>query len=110
MLCVPTDKFETVMLATPDSTGAVPNMVEKSLKVTVPVGVGKPFKLAARLAVNVTGWLKEEGFAELETLTLEPPRFKNTVTTESANPVTTRSGAPSLLKSPTCQNPLRKSY
>src|SRR5260370_21200807 len=42
----------------------LPRVLEPSLKVTVPVGSPPPGALAVTVAVNVTGWLYTEGFAE----------------------------------------------
>src|SRR6266853_1870435 len=58
----PTAMAEVVNVAIPlPFSVPVPNVVEPSLKVTVPVGTPLPGGVAVTVAVNVTGWLNTEG-------------------------------------------------
>jgi len=57
------------------STGAVPNIVAPSLKVTVPPGVPLPQPFTATAAVKVTAWPKLLGLMELTSVVLVASLF-----------------------------------
>jgi len=57
MECDDAARVEVVKVARPLSSVAVPNVVEPSLKVTVPVGTPPAGGAGLTTAVNVTGWL-----------------------------------------------------
>src|SRR5438876_11019852 len=66
MPCDPTDNVETIILACPATSGAVPKLVPPWSKLTVPVGVPLPGATATTVAVNVTGCPKTDGFDDEE--------------------------------------------
>ena len=77
--CVPLDSLEIVKLALPELSALLPRVLLPSLKVTVPVGVAVPGAPATTVAVNVTAWLRNEGFSDeirvvvvLSVLTVSP--------------------------------------
>ena len=59
MECVPTVSVEVVNVADPALSVPVPNVTVPFLNVTVPVGVPD---VAVTVALNVTDWLKADGF------------------------------------------------
>jgi hypothetical protein len=63
-------RVDVVNEAFPALRVAVPSVVAPSLKVAVPVGVPAPGATALTVAVNVTDWLKVDGFAEEATVVL----------------------------------------
>ena len=70
MLCGPIDRDEVMNVAVPlfRVTGE-PRLLIPSLNCTVPpVGIPEPGGTAETVAVKVTVWPKDEGFAEDETL------------------------------------------
>ena len=64
MVWLPTLRVEMLKVATPPLSVPVPIVVAPSRKFTVPVGVPVPGATGATVAVNVTDWLKTEGFVD----------------------------------------------
>src|SRR5438105_3092393 len=67
MLCVPTLSVLVTHVVVPAASACAPQPVTElapSLKLTVPVGVPAPGKLAVTVAVNVTLWPNTDGFAD----------------------------------------------
>src|SRR5579859_5062655 len=96
---VPNESAEVAKVAWPEPSSVPdPSTVAPSLNVTVPVGVPDPAMLAATTPVKVTLCDKSDGFAELEEVPVVPARF-NRILTFPPLLATTRSRAPSLLKS-----------
>ena len=61
--CVPPVSPEVVNVAVPPLSVPMPSTEAPSLNVTVPVGVPEPVP-GFTVAVNVTAWLKADGFSE----------------------------------------------
>ena len=76
MLCAPIDREKAINMAVPLVKAAGgPMLLPTSLNCTVPVGVPDPGGAAATVAVKVTAWPNDEGFAEEETLVELPSWF-----------------------------------
>ena len=73
-MCEPTVKAEVTRVATPTPSNVPPPRdVAPSKKVTVPVGAPAVAELA--VAVNVTVWLRLDGFGEEVTVVVEVAGF-----------------------------------
>ena len=75
-----TERADTVRLAAPPEAFTDPSKFEPSANVIVPLGTPT---LEVMVAVNVTGWLKTEGFAEdttaMEVVATAPVPLRDTV-------------------------------